>query len=71
MLGNKRLQNFLCFELDTGVIIIGWIGIIGSIISIVFILAGIAFLLSGAMTEKEFRQIGVPPDVDHSKVKTG
>lgn len=70
MFGNKRLQTFLCFQLDTGAIIIGWIGVIGSIISTVLILAGLAFLVSGEVTEEEFRQMGFPPDVDRAKVKT-
>lgn len=59
MAGSKRLDSFLCcFQLETGGLIIGWIGVISSLISAALCILMVVLLAAGMLNAESLEQMG-------------
>lgn len=69
----KRLDSFLCcFQLETGGLILGWFGIVGSFLSILICSLIIVGIIQGVVTDDTLQQMGFgdPNVVDHDTMDT-
>lgn len=56
---SKRLNNFLyCFDLETGGLILGWFGIVGSIFAVLICTLMIVGLSDSYLTDENLQQMG-------------
>lgn len=72
MLGSKRLDSFLCcFQLETGGLIIGWIGVISSFISALLCILMVVGLAAGILNGENLQQMGYGGEngIDHDELK--
>lgn len=59
MSGPKRLDSFLCcFTLETGGLIIGWIGVISSLISAALCILMVVLLAGDMLNSESLEQMG-------------
>lgn len=65
MLSSKRLENFLfCFQLETGGLVIGWLGIVTSVLYGVVSIIFAALLAMGQISDQQLKEITGSPKRD-------